>query len=290
MNKYFLNNENMNLYKYNYKNIKSYKYNHENMNNNKNFINYSKILSSELPYILLNSEKKPIEKEINEISVILKNINADYKAADITKFLSFLYSHGGLNSELRIVSHNNIMTKLLELLDINNNNIKNIYKKQNLWSMSLNFDDINRIKRINITRHGFSISNLYKETGETFKQIQYKDPELSLYGILTALIHSNKIRDNEKIYGFTTNPNKIYVSTLIRTWMTAICLYLPYFTKEKNENENFTLIISPYIKEVDKSKIALFLGLSLDNTPNDFDIQIKNILIFLNYYYFHKNV
>ena len=266
-------------------NFNSYKYNYEKINNkNLNFINYSNILSSELPNILLNSKKKPIEKEINKnkSSVILQYINADYKAADITKFLSFLYSHGGINSELRIVSHNNIMTKLIELLDINNNNIKNIYKTQNLWSMSLSFDDT---KKINITRHGFSISNLYKETGETFKQIQYKDPELSLYGILTALVHSNKIRDNEEIYGFKTYPNKIYVSTLIRTWMTAICLYLPYFSelKKKNENENFTLIISPYIKEVDKSKLALFFGLSLDNTPNDFDTQIENILRFLNY-------
>lgn len=254
-------------------------------NQQKNFINYSNILSNNLPYRLSENNKITIEKKINKnkSSIILTKIDADYKAASIIKFLSFLHSHGGIDSEVRIVSHNNIMTKLLELLDTNNNKIKNIYKNQNLWSILLNLDD----KKINITRHGFSISNLYKETGEIFKQIQYQDPELSLYGTLSALLHSKQISENEEKNGFITVPYKIYVSTLIRSWMTAICLYLPYFAKlkesKKNLPENFTLIISPYIKEVDKSQFSVSMGISKDNTPNDFNIQIENILKFLNY-------
>jgi len=252
--------------------------------NRKNFINYSKILSNNLLNILSESKEIIIQKEINpeKKPIILQKIDADYKAASIINFLSFLHSHGGIDSEVRIVSHNNIMTNLLKLLDINNSSIKKIYENQNLWSILLNLDD----KKINITRHGFSISNLYKETGYIIKQIQYQDPELSLYGTLAALLHSNQISENEKKNGFITAPYKIYVSTLIRSWMTAICLYLPYFAKLKETkklSENFTLIISPYIKEVDKLQIAVLMGISKDNTPNNFNIQIENILKFLNY-------
>lgn len=248
----------------------------------KNFINYSNKLTTKLNNTISNSVKNVIEKNINKPFNLIQIKDPDYKGADIIKFLSFLNCHGKIPNDLRIVSHNNIMTNLLNLLDINNNNSEEIYKNQNLWSILLQLDN----KKINITRHGFSISNLYKESGEKMKQVQYQDPELSLYGILTALLHGNQIIENERNNELTSPPSRIYVSTLIRTWMTAICLYLPYFQKLNKINtidDNFTLIVSPFIKEVDKSGIAVYFGVSKDNTPNEFNVQIDNILKFLNY-------
>ena len=240
--------------------------------NESNLITYSQKFSN----IVRNNNNKLNENTIinqnNFEQISLKNniIKPDYKGANIISFLSFLNNTICLPQNLRIVCHSHIMQKLISDLNIlPTNNIINILK-ENLWSI---FMSLNNGKKISISRHGFSFANLIKEKKKSFygkyEQIMEKDAKLSLYGILTALLHGSDLVEKEYKYGLEESPQTIFVSVLIRTWMTAVCLYLPHC-----EVNNFTLVVSPFIKEK---------GIGLDNEPDSFQDQLKTMGIFLNY-------
>ena len=189
------------------------------------------------------------------------------------KFFEFLHFYGKLNKNIYVVSHSHAMQDFIKESNTDrpiNTIIKKTKKdydkifKQNLWSMIFKSGN-NEYK---ITRHAFSVANLIKERASLsiltwFKrksdQTSEKDAALSIYGILTALQKNEK---NEKI-------NTVYVSPLIRTWMTATCLYLYSNSNEKT----FEIVISPYIIEKGKTD---------DNIPNEFCVQIKMFHKFLN--------
>lgn len=84
-----------------------------------------------------------------------------------------------------------------------------------------------------IKRHGFSCANMLKEQ-KTVKQYTIADPSLCSYGIFSLLRDKTK---PEKFDGI------VFVSSLVRTWQTAILEYGSYGP--------LTLIVSPYIKEKD---------------------------------------
>lgn len=150
------------------------------------------------------------------------------------------------------------------------------YKEKNMWGFSIGFngDYINDYD-FEILRHGFSVANIYKER-KNFKssrdQFREKDSGLSVYGILSAC-KMHEIRD----FNFE-NGDTIYVSCLIRTWMTALSIFLPYLcTQYPDENNlNIKLKISKYARE---EFISEYLG--SDNQPKDFNIQLKNLKVFL---------
>ena len=217
----------------------------------------------------INSYKDFNENHFKQISLKNNIIKPDYKGANIISFLSFLNNTICIPQNLRIVCHSHIMQKIIKDLNITpNNNIKSILK-ENLWSI---FMSLNNGKKISISRHGFSFANLIKEKKTLLGKIEQhleKDAKLSLYGILTALLHGSDLVEKELSYGMTEKPQTIFVSTLIRTWMTAICLYLPHC-----DNDNFTLVVSPFIKEK---------GTELDNIPDSFENQIKTMQKFLKY-------
>lgn len=215
--------------------------------------------------------------EINDPIIFQKNIiitppnifeNINYKDSNIKKLLIYLQKINELNNDTRIVCHSGIMKKFIEKdLMIEDNRIENILD-QNLWTIILN-------KHISISRHGYSIANIKK--GSINQQLE-KDAQLSVFGILTALYHSDYLSTKETIDNMT-HPSKVYVSILIRTWMTAICLYLP-----KCKDTSFQLIISPFIKESGSLSSIKTLGiLGKDNEPEDYETQINNILSFLSY-------
>ena len=239
--------------------------------NNSNLIQYSQKFSN----IVRNNNKELNENKdfnknhFNHISLKNNIIKPDYKGANIISFLSFLNNTICIPQNLRIVCHSHIMQKIIKDLNITpNNNIKSILK-ENLWSI---FMSLNNGKKISISRHGFSFANLIKEKKTLLGKIEQhleKDAKLSLYGILTALLHGSDLVEKELSYGMTEKPQTIYVSVLIRTWMTAICLYLPHCI-----TDGFTLVVSPFLKEE---------GLGLDNEPESFENQIISIGNFLNY-------
>jgi len=195
-----------------------------------------------------------------------KNI---YNVSDIEKFLNFLNYYEKINnSDIYIVSHSHSMQTFLKSKKLS------IFD-QNLWSIQLNYKNNNVNYKINIIRHSFSTANLIKEKrkissimswfSRKFNQLVTEmDSPLSLYGIKLALFkkNTNKINDNINI---------VYVSPLIRTWMTAVCLYC------KNKTP-LNIVISPYIIEEN----SILLIRTYDNTPKKFEVQIPIFKKFLN--------
>lgn len=110
------------------------------------------------------------------------------------------------------------------------------------------------------TRHLFSCNNSHKKDGNWSR---YKEPMISTLGIITGLSLDKGVETSE-----------VFVSCLIRTWITAIILYLP-----NAPDEAFNLYISPFIKE----KHSDFgLGLDKGNTPL---YSIRQQLHMLEYFY-----
>jgi len=148
---------------------------------------------------------------------------------------------------------------------------KNI-KDENMWDFKINYNN----KNITFVRHAFSVANIYNErakkhmvsfaTKNKIDQVREKDAKLSLFGILSALKMSEK-----KKYNLESNQN-VYVSCLIRTWMTAICLFLP----KMDDNGKLTLIVAPGIREEKETN---------DNLPDPIHVQIKNIRYFYNEFF-----
>lgn len=274
-------------------------YNNTNNNNfnNNNFNNKTNLQNNIIPRNAIvikgtnninkqrsaNIERNNIDEKIgfnfkrNIISKIkldnIKSISYDsYFESNILKLLSYLKEFEINN--IKIVCHSALMKKFLnqKILGVTrfekfkgkkiDSKIKKIEKKENMWSIILNDGSIC------ITRHAFTIANLHKEEGSKIKQFTDTDTKLSLYGILGALDFMNgKINLNNC-------DNTVFVSILVRTWITAICLYLPTIDTTI-QNNKFKLVVSPFIKED---------GITLDNQPLPLYNQIiiiKNFLIFL---------
>ncbi len=213
------------------------------------------------------------EGKIN-LQSINKNNEADYKQSSLEKFI-FLSRLMQIPC-IRVVCHSHTMQQFIKsnaLLLYKE--IKDAAKKQNAWTFFLKTGDTNFV----ITRHGYSIANYIKDKAaieyhkfNLYQQHQHNfesDPALSLWGILTSIYRGSILKDEEdRALGYS-EPNYIHVSILIRTWMTAMCLYLPYVM-----SDTFTLVITPYISES---------GFTSDNKADKIDIQKKKIYNFLNY-------
>lgn len=119
------------------------------------------------------------------------------------------------------------------------------------------------------SRHGYSCANLLKSQ-KSYQQFTDPDPSLTTYGILSILKTISPKPEN-----YT---GKVFVSSLIRTWQTAILEYGSY-------PEPLTIIISPYIKEKHyENKADVFNVLSsldVSNIPLPLDQQIRKMKKFL---------
>lgn len=256
-----------------------------NKNNNNNNIGRKAISSSIAPTIMKKNKYNLIMVQREKMKKILiynlkKSIKLDnigtisyasYFESDILKLLSYL-NQFDIN-DIKIVSHSALMKKFLNQKIIGDkkkidDELKIVEKKENMWSIILNEGGIC------ITRHAFTIANLYKEEGQKMNQFFDKDTTLSLYGILGALDFNNPEHIN-----LTNCNNTVFVSILVRTWITALCLYLPKIQINKNNQQNkFTLVVSPFIKEVTK-----YIGI-IRNTDDNLPIPInKQIIIIKNF-------
>ena len=76
----------------------------------------------------------------------------------------------------------------------------------------------------------------------------------------------------------------MYVSCLVRTWMTAIIEYLPHTSIQRNKAKLINLIVSPYIKEEDLSN-KYYVGQTIDkgNMPISVDEQVEKIKYFFSF-------
>jgi hypothetical protein len=130
------------------------------------------------------------------------------------------------------------------------------------------------------SRHLLSCNNIIDTyMGNSVLYVGYKvaEPLLSLWGLLTGLMTRKNVVNYQgqpiDLEGTTQRINKVYVSCLLRTWLTAILKYLPY----SDESKPFVLVVSPYIKEYHASKLD---GSNLP--PRNFQIQLDKFYAFFD--------
>ena len=130
------------------------------------------------------------------------------------------------------------------------------------------------------TRHANSCNNFKDNKGKSLGFMKTSDvlkdiePGLTIYGIVSALKRSKNIEHKSNI---------IFVSRLVRTWMTAILLYLPHISN----NDTLYLVISPFLTEVIKGANDALGGTG--NIPICFKQQLYKILYFLQFLYTFKD-
>jgi len=112
--------------------------------------------------------------------------------------------------------------------------------------------------KFQFSRHLLSCNNV----GEGKLFIDF-EPSATIDGIYKTILFSI----NNKSYNF----NKIYVSNLLRTWITATIMYGSNIKK----TDTLTLYISPYLKE------RHFILLRRGNYPKEIQHMLKKFLFFL---------
>lgn len=116
-----------------------------------------------------------------------------------------------------------------------------------------------------ISRHLRSCNNVVDDKHPMFGVLKKQgEPSLSLWGTLTGL------GLNRNILGEFNN--KVYVSCLVRTWMTAILEYFP-----SCENNELTLIVAPFIKE------KHIVNFDYGNLPILLNKQIEKLIQFYDF-------
>ena len=117
---------------------------------------------------------------------------------------------------------------------------------------------------------------------------------------LVYLLHDNNesdnrqeyIVDNLKEYGNYCIPLKVYVSVLLRTWETALLLYLPFLYNIGKPEYSQTLIleISPFLLETRKKVVNALDSTTLNSDlPLDFAGNVNQFFNFIKLFIFLKN-
>ena len=126
---------------------------------------------------------------------------------------------------------------------------------------NLNYFNNESIQQFCISRHLRSCNNITDDISQ-----KIAEPALSVWGIITGLTMTRDIKGSFN--------NKVYVSCLVRTWMTAIIEYMPHL----NNSNELTLIVSPYIKEF---HIANYIDQG--NLPIPLKSQFVKLMEFFDY-------
>lgn len=132
------------------------------------------------------------------------------------------------------------------------------------------------IQTFYISRHLNSCNNMVDNIKWTNPSYKFSEPPLSMWGVISGLALQREPLGNFQ--------NKVYVSCLVRTWMTAIIEYLPHTSLQRNKGKSINLVVSPYIKESDLSN-KYYIGQAIDkgNMPVSVDEQIEKIKYFFSF-------
>ena len=132
------------------------------------------------------------------------------------------------------------------------------------------------IQTFYISRHLNSCNNMVDNIKWTNPSYKFSEPPLSMWGIISGLALQREPLGNFQ--------NKVYVSCLVRTWVTAIIEYLPHANLQRNKGKSINLVVSPYIKESDLSN-KYYVGKTIDkgNMPVSVDEQVEKIKYFFSF-------
>lgn len=141
---------------------------------------------------------------------------------------------------------------------------------------------------INMGQHGKKITkalsfvkNITKTNIKTPEIGKDFDPSIAVYGILETIKYA-KLPEQQPYF----SSNTIYVSNLLRTWITAFLL----FGTNLSTTDEITLCVSPYLKEFHNDKLGP-LG-QIGNFPTKIEKTVTNFSYFLQilYTYCSKNI
>ena len=142
---------------------------------------------------------------------------------------------------------------------------------------------------------------------ETFKKPDDSTPipisEASLSKILTSNVVDDITLLQPTDFVKQKKPLRVYVSSLLRTWETALLLFLPFL---KNNTDTATatatatatdttytpvlvLVVSPFLREVEKSTFGM-KGINASNESGDVANNIKQFLKFIDLYILLSNI
>lgn len=113
------------------------------------------------------------------------------------------------------------------------------------------------------TRHAYSCANLLKKKSIFKLHKIIKDPHISDIGVISSLKLSKKIKKIKY--------NHIFVSPLIRTWETLLCMYSSFPNN---------IYVAPYISESNKLSVPI---ITLDNSPYKYSTQLNRLKLFKHY-------
>ena len=138
------------------------------------------------------------------------------------------------------------------------------------------YKDEQNIQTFYISRHLNSCNNMVDDIKWTNPTYKFSEPPLSMWGVISGLALQRNPLGNFQ--------NKVYVSCLVRTWMTAIIEYLPHVHLQRKIGKIINLIVSPYIKEEDLSN-KYYVGQTIDkgNMPININEQIEKIQYFFSF-------
>lgn len=122
------------------------------------------------------------------------------------------------------------------------------------------------------TRHGYSCNNINTTLLEKALYSD-KDPSLTIWGIIETFKHG---KDNIDYF----NSNNIYVSCLVRTWLTATLLYIHHVNKVNANNKIILLNIVPFLKE---KHMKILFSNDKGNSPEVLTKQINKLILLLKY-------
>jgi hypothetical protein len=205
-----------------------------------------------------------------------------YRVSNLEYFFKYLlYKNEFKQGNIYVVCHRGTMKRFLEndkikksmfssfsksMFSSFSNSSKINYEKQNLWSINMKTNK----GEVLITRSAFSVANMLKEKGKKENLKWDYDSKLSIYGIVSSMKFNLPGLEYEK------ESIIVYVSPLIRTWMTAACLYLKY-------TDNLELVISPFLIE-DKDRGVFTYVNNRSSKPYDIKTQLEHYNTFMELY------
>ena len=136
---------------------------------------------------------------------------------------------------------------------------------------------------------GSSTSVIYEPQPSDLAYLLH-DPDEEVYDDTTTTpstpISVKYIVENLEEYGTKCIPLKVYVSALLRTWETALLVYLPFLYNKTQPKYSQTLIleVSPFLLEKDKFSMVK----QNSNKPLDFAGNVKEFFKFIKLFIFFK--
>ena len=257
---------------------------------------------------LLKENNYPFSSELidkSNINVKVKELNGESNEQTIRQKYPEIFVKDSVKAKIRKLfeSIRNIILNLngifIDYYEINKQQEKIGYKqlefiagtpcniRENIEELPIPVSE-NDVKFI-FTRHAFSCNNLtdatlVKKAKSFLVRKKGSDPSIVLYGMLQAYFKhkydkngSYNVEGEQRKDYYTLNKNeRVYVSGLVRTWQTAVLLYLPNL----KHNIPLELEVLPFLKEKHRSG-----GKSIDsgNFPGPIQDAIIKFKIFLEY-------